>query len=101
MVRSKVRKGFLETRTLLWVEETLAYFALAVATMMILVFRVWQYVYILAFKWFAMHLLLRRDPSMFTMYTRYRKQADRYEPWPMANQRRRLRPVGFGRGTLC
>lgn len=54
-------------------------------------------------SWMAHKLLQslsRKDPFLRVIYIRYANQANRYEPWPEAQPKRGLRPVGFGRGNL-
>ena len=42
----------------------------------------------------------RKDPALLAIYLKYDKQGDVYEPWIKANQKRNLRPEGFGRNVL-
>lgn len=48
----------------------------------------------------ALKAMTKRDPFIRRIYIKYQRQADRYEPWPERKPKRRLRPMGFGRGIL-
>lgn len=47
-----------------------------------------------------MKSMSRGDPFMRSIYLIYMRQSDRYEPYPEAQPRRRLRPLKFGRGVV-
>lgn len=44
--------------------------------------------------------LTKKDPLILKIYNRFRVQADAYDPWPRARQRRHPRPPGFAPGAL-
>ncbi len=39
----------------------------------------------------------KKEQQWFSIYKRYMRQSDRYEPWPQYRPKRNLRPIGFGR----
>jgi type IV secretion system protein VirB3 len=49
---------------------------------------------------FGLMLVTKLKPNLIDCYLKYSRQANRYDPYPNINQRRGLRPVGFGRGVL-
>jgi type IV secretory pathway VirB3-like protein len=49
---------------------------------------------------FLLMLVTKLKPNLIDCYMKYSRQANRYDPYPSINQRRGLRPVGFGRGVL-
>lgn len=63
-------------------------------------FKAWWW---LAISWVihqAMKSMSKSDPFTRGIYLVYQRQADRYEPYPEAQPRRRLRPLKFGRGVV-
>lgn len=43
----------------------------------------------------------KNDAWARQIYMRYVTQADKYDPWPHAIQKKNERPEGFGKGMLC
>lgn len=48
----------------------------------------------------VMKSMSKGDPFLRGVYLIYMRQADRYEPYPEAHPRRRLRPMKFGRSVV-
>ena len=96
-----VHRSLLEVKTLGGVEDKLAIMNATVAVAIVMGLGLWPYIPAAM----ALHLVLarvtRRDPFTRRIYMRYNAQADRYDPWPQARQRRNCRPPGFGRAMLC
>jgi type IV secretory pathway TrbD component len=96
-----VHRSLLEIKTIGGVEDKLAIMNGTFAVAIVMGLGLWLYLPVAI----AMHLILarmtRRDPFTRRIYMRYNAQADRYDPWPHARQRRNRRPEGFGRSLLC
>jgi len=49
---------------------------------------------------FFLKMLTKKDPFIRDIYMVFQRQADRYEPFPESRPKRRLRPLGLGRGVV-
>lgn len=97
---SKLYTGLASPPLIAGTEPQLLMLNVGVFLFMFISFKAWWW---LGVAW-VMHQLMKSmskgDPFMRSVYLVYMRQADRYEPYPEAMPRRRLRPVRFGRGVV-
>lgn len=98
---SRLRTSFTEPRQIMGVEIKLFLVNASTAVFMLTQFRLWEWLILTVLAHMFLKNMTKNDPDALGIYIKYGKQADRYEPWPMAGQERNQRPAGFGRGRIC
>ena len=98
---SKLSASFTEPRSLAGVAFKLFVINVAVAAFMLITFKLWQWLILSVIAHFFFKNMTKNDPDALEVYTRYSKQGDRYEPWPLVDQQYGQRPVGFARERVC
>lgn len=98
---SRLCASFTEPRLLAGVDFKLFTINVAVAVFMLATFHLWQWLILTVIAHYFFKNMTKNDPDALEVYTKYSKQGDRYEPWPLVDQQHNQRPVGFARGDIC
>jgi hypothetical protein len=97
---SEVNTSILHPMTTLGVDDWLFTFNLLQCMYITAATRWWGWVMLSFAFHFVLMMVTKLMPNLIGCYMKYSRQANRYDPYPNINQRRGLRPVGFGRGVL-
>lgn len=98
---SELRTSLTEPRLLSGVAFNLFVINLGVAIFMLTTFMLWQWLIVAVIAHYFFKNMTKNDPDALEVYTKYSKQGDRYEPWPLVDQQHNQRPIGFARGDIC
>lgn len=95
-----VHKSLHEVKTIGGVEDKLAILNVTFTAAFVMGMTMWQLIPVGIMAHLFLAWLTKKDPWTRKVYMRYSVQADMYDPWPHAVQKRGHRPVGFARGAL-
>lgn len=87
--------------TLAGAEKSLAAANLAITLAFVMAVGIWQWALVGPVVHAFLVWLTKRDPLSRKIYIRYRRQGDRYDPWPATGGQFNPRPRGFCQGVLC
>lgn len=96
-----IHKSLHEVKRIGGVESKLAILNGTFVTAFVMGLGMWQLIPLGVATHFFLAYITKKDPYTRQIYMRYVTQADKYDPWPHAVQKKNQRPEGFGKGMLC
>lgn len=95
-----IHPSLLEPRLFAGVERSLAIMNGTLTMVMVMGLQIVAYIAVGILFHLIFAYITKIDDKYVKAYLLYNKQADVYQPWPMANQKINERPFGYGRGLL-
>jgi type IV secretory pathway VirB3-like protein len=96
---SEIKKSLLSQLTTLGVDDWLFVMNLCTAILVSVILRFPRFLILSLLMHFVLMVVTQLSPQLLEKYLKHMRQSDRYTPWPMATQKRGLRPLGYGRGV--